>query len=93
MTVTLPQIKLRHPSKVKRWEKADASRNVQDEYCEWSVRRDEKGNILSVTFTCEGPEVSSSNSYNYDHTSLHYNPLTWPPSTCRPSILITLELL
>jgi hypothetical protein len=41
-----------------RWQKADASRNVQDEYLEWSILRDDQGNIKSVTYTCEGPEVS-----------------------------------
>jgi hypothetical protein len=41
-----------------RWQKADASRKVQDEYLEWSILRDDQGNIKSVTYTCEGPEVS-----------------------------------
>jgi hypothetical protein len=31
-------------------------RGWQDEYCEWSVRRDQHGNIVSVMFTCENPE-------------------------------------
>lgn len=39
-----------------RWQRADASRDVQDEYCEWSVTRDGAGKITRVTFTCEGPE-------------------------------------
>jgi hypothetical protein len=40
-----------------RWRKADTSRDVQDEYCEWSVERDpESHKITRVTFTCEGPE-------------------------------------
>ena len=40
-----------------RWQKADADRNVQDEYCEWSVTRDAATHkITRVTFTCEGPE-------------------------------------
>ncbi|UUU36113.1 hypothetical protein JIX56_43295 [Streptomyces sp. CA-210063] len=39
-----------------RWQRADASRDVQDEYCEWSVTRDSTGRITRVTFTCEGPE-------------------------------------
>lgn len=40
-----------------RWRKADASRDVQDEYCEWSVERDPKSDkVTRVTFTCEGPE-------------------------------------
>lgn len=39
-----------------RWRRADASRDVQDEYCEWSVTRNEAGKIIRVAFTCEGPE-------------------------------------
>jgi hypothetical protein len=39
-----------------RWRKADSSRDLQDEYCEWSVERGADGNIRRVTFTCEGPE-------------------------------------
>ncbi|SFI61100.1 hypothetical protein [Bradyrhizobium sp. Gha] len=38
-----------------RWKTADGSRDVQDEYCEWSVTR-AGGKIKSVMFTCEGPE-------------------------------------
>jgi hypothetical protein len=39
-----------------RWRTADSSRDVQDEYCEWSVTRLGDGRINRVTFTCEGPE-------------------------------------
>jgi len=40
-----------------RWQTADGSRSVQDEYCEWNVTRDTGSNkITKVTFTCEGPE-------------------------------------
>jgi hypothetical protein len=39
-----------------RWQKADASRDEQDEYCEWSVDRDRDGKIRRVVFTCEVPE-------------------------------------
>ena len=38
-----------------RWRTADGSRDVQDEYCEWSVTRN-AGKLTRVTFTCEGPE-------------------------------------
>ena len=31
-------------------------RGWQDEYCEWCVTRDAKGNIVRVDFTCENPE-------------------------------------
>ncbi|KAJ9662005.1 hypothetical protein H2201_006294 [Coniosporium apollinis] len=40
----------------KRWMAADMSRDIQDEYLEWSLIRDDAQNILRVTFTCEGPE-------------------------------------
>lgn len=44
-------------SDMERWRSADASRDVQDEYCEWSVTRQSGTNkITRVTFTCEGPE-------------------------------------
>lgn len=39
-----------------RWQTADSSRDLQDEYCEWSVTRDATGKIRRVTFTSEGPE-------------------------------------
>ena len=40
-----------------RWRTADSSRDVQDEYCEWSVTRDpHTDKITRVTFTSEGPE-------------------------------------
>ncbi|GAQ90897.1 hypothetical protein KFL_006990030 [Klebsormidium nitens] len=40
-----------------RWAAADKSRDVQDEYCEWSVTRDPVSKLITkVTFTSEGPE-------------------------------------
>lgn len=40
-----------------RWRMADSTRDVQDEYCEWSVTRDPQSRkITRVTFTSEGPE-------------------------------------
>lgn len=36
-----------------RWTTADASRDAQDEYCEWSVARDTERRIRRVTFTSE----------------------------------------
>lgn len=40
-----------------RWRLADENRSEQDEYCEWSVKRDPLSNkIVRVTFTCELPE-------------------------------------
>lgn len=44
-------------SNVRRWRRAD-ERGEQDEYCEWSVQRNESGKIVRVVFTAEGPEVS-----------------------------------
>lgn len=44
-------------SDLQRWRRAEASRDLQDEYCEWSVQRDPESNkITRVTFTSEGPE-------------------------------------
>ena len=50
-------IELSSASDIIRWRRADASRDVQDEYCEWSVTRDATtGKITRIDFTCEGPE-------------------------------------
>ncbi|AJC53566.1 hypothetical protein [Streptomyces sp. 769] len=51
------RIKVSSLSDAQRWQRADASRDVQDEYCEWSITRDPtSGKITKVMFTCEGPE-------------------------------------
>ncbi len=51
------QVQIHAPSDEARWAQADASRDVQDEYCEWSVERDPGTNkVKRVTFTSEGPE-------------------------------------
>ncbi|MFF2148077.1 hypothetical protein [Kitasatospora sp. NPDC058190] len=51
------RIKVTSTGDSQRWQRADASRDVQDEYCEWSVARDPaSGKITQVMFTCEGPE-------------------------------------
>ncbi|MGI8805034.1 MAG: hypothetical protein ACR2IN_05000 [Thermoleophilaceae bacterium] len=39
-----------------RWARVDADRDLQDEYCEWSVARDDGGKVIRVTFTSETPE-------------------------------------
>jgi hypothetical protein len=39
-----------------KWEAADGDRDLQDEYCEWSVQRDQDGIIRSVAFTSEPPD-------------------------------------
>lgn len=49
------QVEIDSGSDEERWSVADGSRDVQDEYCEWSVERQD-GNIVRVFFTCEGPE-------------------------------------
>jgi hypothetical protein len=50
-------VRLQSVSDRQRWRHADASRDVQDEYCEWSVTRDpHTEKITRVTFTSEGPE-------------------------------------
>jgi hypothetical protein len=43
-------------SEDQRWADADADRGRQDEYCEWSVERDDEGVLTRVTFTTEVPE-------------------------------------
>jgi hypothetical protein len=51
------QVAIRAGSDAQRWTRADASRDLQDEYCEWCVtRRSTDNKITRVTFTCEGPE-------------------------------------
>ena len=50
------QVRVSSISDAQRWRRADASRDVQDEYCEWSVTRRGDGKITKVTFTCEAPE-------------------------------------
>ncbi|GAB7552250.1 hypothetical protein NRB_17520 [Novosphingobium sp. 11B] len=50
------RVKSRSLSDRQRWRTADGDRNLQDEYCEWSVARDGAGRVVKVMFTCEGPE-------------------------------------
>ena len=50
------QVAIRSASDPQRWRLADADRNLQDEYCEWSFTEDENGDIKRVDFTSEGPE-------------------------------------
>lgn len=52
-----------------RWQMADQDRNQQDEYCEWSVERDDDGGVRAVTFTTEVPEYWSHMS-EHDPTLL-----------------------
>src|SRR5215217_2247349 len=39
------QIQITSISDQQRWQRADATRGVQDEYCEWSVERDDAGKL------------------------------------------------
>jgi len=39
-----------------RWERADSTRDEQDEYCEWRTTRNDAGALTSVTFSTEVPE-------------------------------------
>jgi hypothetical protein len=50
------KVQINSPSDKVRWQDADRTRDVQDEYCEWSVTRNGAGKIIRVTFTSEGPE-------------------------------------
>jgi len=43
-------------SERQRWQRADSSRALQDEYCEWSVVRTDDGRVRRVVFTSEVPE-------------------------------------
>lgn len=50
-------VKINSISDMQRWRSADSSRDVQDEYCEWSVAREPNTDkITRVDFTSEGPE-------------------------------------
>jgi hypothetical protein len=49
-------VRIQSVSDRQRWRTADSSRDVQDEYCEWSVTRDRTEQIIRVTFTSEAPE-------------------------------------
>jgi hypothetical protein len=40
-------------SERQRWTLADSSRDQHDEYCEWSVERDQDGKITRISFTSE----------------------------------------
>src|SRR5215204_1299791 len=53
-------VRLASVSDMQRWRRADSSRDLQDEYCEWGVERDPNTDkITRITFTCEGPEYWS----------------------------------
>lgn len=80
-------VKVRFPNEPKRWQEADKTRNVQDEYLEWSLKKDNKGRIVTVTYTCEGPEywnfLASENPDSL--TSLYLNLNSGFKSQMKPS--------
>ncbi|KAK4224653.1 hypothetical protein QBC38DRAFT_485047 [Podospora fimiseda] len=49
-------VAVQYPNDLKRWQVADSDRKYQDEYLEWSVKRDQDDRVIVATFTCEGPE-------------------------------------
>ncbi|QRV92522.1 COBW/P47K family protein [Ceratobasidium sp. AG-Ba] len=53
------KVKLAHPNDLERWKVADSDRNLQDEYLEWSIKRNSDGKITKVVFSNEGPEYFS----------------------------------
>lgn len=55
-TDVYPSINWQQPKE--KWDSYDppGARGWQDEYCEWCVSRDAKGDIVRVDFTCENPE-------------------------------------
>ncbi|KUJ16057.1 uncharacterized protein LY89DRAFT_735198 [Mollisia scopiformis] len=53
-----------------RWKAADASRDVQDEYLEWSVLRDGEGRIIRAVFTRETPEYWDFLAYKQQQTAI-----------------------
>lgn len=62
-------ISLKHPDDdVAAWKEADtlspSGERPQDEYLEWHVERQE-GKIVSVSFTCEGPEYWEALAHGY----------------------------
>ncbi|KAJ7084936.1 hypothetical protein C8R44DRAFT_753015 [Mycena epipterygia] len=50
------QVKIKYPNDAERWKYADSDRNLQDEYLEWSVKRNNDGKITRIVFCNEGPE-------------------------------------
>lgn len=49
-------VTVRFPNNRTRWRTADQSRDTQDEYCEWSIRRNAEGKMVRIVFCNEGPE-------------------------------------
>ncbi|KAF5378429.1 hypothetical protein D9757_011157 [Collybiopsis confluens] len=50
------QVALQYPNDRRRWTVADGDRQVQDEYLEWSVKRNAENKITKIVFCNEGPE-------------------------------------
>ena len=65
-------------SEEQRWAVADASRSVQDEYCEWSVERDNDDVVTRVAFTTEVPEYFEHLARDPDRLLGVYHELVGP---------------
>lgn len=50
------EVQITSSSDEERWRRADNSRGVQVEYCEWSVERNAGDKVTRITFTCEDRE-------------------------------------
>jgi len=72
------QVKLAFPNDRQRWQVADSDRGRQDEYCEWSIKRDANGKMLRIVFCNEGPEYFEYLAKKQPDTLLevyrHHNP-------------------
>jgi hypothetical protein len=49
-------VTVENPNDRARWREADQKRSVQDEYCEWSIKRNAAGKMVRIVFCNEGPE-------------------------------------
>ncbi|KAK4462142.1 hypothetical protein QBC42DRAFT_268512 [Cladorrhinum samala] len=72
-------VAVEYPNDLKRWKVADSARRYQDEYLEWSVKRDQDDKIIVATFTCEGPEywhfLATAQPETLDSLYYNLNPL------------------
>ncbi|KAF5366654.1 hypothetical protein D9757_012764 [Collybiopsis confluens] len=50
------QVALDFPNDRRRWTVADGERQAQDEYLEWSIKRNAENKITKIVFCNEGPE-------------------------------------
>jgi len=64
-------VTVQHPNDRARWRAADQSRATQDEYCEWSIRRNAAGKMVRIVFCNEGPEYFKFLGDHQPDTLLH----------------------